>query len=101
MKMKDAFCWAATGKELIATIEEQHALPFCKGCQHNPNSEKPYAEMYRMELTPLTLKILEKAEKDYGVKSSCFMCVAIRELVSMPKVEALALLKELKSQENA
>ena len=92
---------AAIKEEVVTAIQELNKLPFCKHCQHNPGAEKPYSKMYHPKLTPLTLKILEKAEKDYGVKSSCLMCVATRKFCSMPKMEALALLKELKSQETA
>ena len=70
----------------------------CKHCQHNPNVEKPLAEMKHIHLTDLTVQLLEEAEKETGINQNCILCLACKAMMTIEGKSITDLIKALQKE---
>jgi len=70
----------------------------CEHCPHNKDAKKPYNKMKNLDLDDETVKLYEKASEMTGLNSNCIMCVALRELMAMPKNDLVKLLMAIQNR---
>jgi hypothetical protein len=79
--------------EFKTDIEKLHDSVNYKHCKNNPIASKPFAEMKKIKLTPLSEKTLEEVAKQYDVEPNCVMCLSIESFLKLPWNKQLEFLK--------
>lgn len=80
--------------EFKTDIEKLHESSNCKHCKNNSQASKPFAEMKKLKLSPLSEKALVEVVKQYNVSENCFVCLALETFSKMPLNKQLEWLKE-------
>ena len=86
-------------KTIPEEIEALHNLPSCKHCKKNDKAEKPFSKLKKVELTPLTERIIKQEARQYGIKEeSCILCLTIDNFAKLPADKRIDYLKATKQE---
>ncbi|MGA2523653.1 MAG: hypothetical protein ABSF65_05815 [Candidatus Bathyarchaeia archaeon] len=75
--------------EVLEGLKVIQNMKVCRNCRVNEAAEKPYVEMQKLDVGPLTGKRLRELVKGSDIPDSCAICYCLNEFFKLPESEQL------------